>query len=96
MARRARRDMPTELVACCARRVWVGGKAEPLCLSHVPGNEALRRAYERGQRREPTPEEVQRAIDFFERSLGRNRMTALHQMDLMPASQDSQTLPYAY
>ena len=92
----AKRDTPRKLIACCTRKVFVGGKEERLCLSHVPGNEALLRAYEALETPEPRQEEIQRAIDFFLRSKGRNRQNVQHQIDLMPTRGQVPVLPYAY
>jgi hypothetical protein len=68
---------------CVTRGVQLDGREELLCLSHVPGNEALRHAREAGQTREPSHEEVQRAIDYFQRSRGRNRSSVAHEIDQM-------------
>jgi hypothetical protein len=53
---------------CYSVGVDIEGKEHTVCTSHVPGNEHVRRALEKGQSYNLTKEDVKRAVDYYRKS----------------------------
>lgn len=50
---------------CYSVEVDFGGKPTEICTTHVPGNERLTTDIEAGRLRQPTSDEVRRALEYY-------------------------------
>ena len=65
---------------CYSIGINIKGEEHEICTTHVPGNEKLREDIEKGIKRRPDPQEIQRAIDFFKKSGGQNIPNFRHKL----------------